>query len=67
MDEYGQINGVCAAVSIDQRDRQWPLLSNVLMNCKAEKGWAESLANNAGGVVMTKLSSCLLKVRGHFA
>lgn len=42
IDEYRQITGGYAAVSIDQSDRQWPLLSNVVKNCKSEKGKAKS-------------------------
>lgn len=38
MDEYRQITGVYEAVCIDQCDRQWPLLNNLVKNWKSEKG-----------------------------
>lgn len=65
MDEYRQIKGVYAAVSIDPCDRQWPLLNNEVMDArqrKAEKGWAQSLANIQWRFATTKLNSCLIMV-----
>lgn len=42
MDEYRQVNGVCAAVSIDPCDRQWPLLNNVVMDARQKKDGLKS-------------------------